>query len=155
MRDASNQPTRVVGVNIDITERKRVEEALRESDRQKDVFIAMLAHELRNPLAPISSIAHLFTDQRTDLPTLRRYGSIVQRQVTTLARLVDDLLDAARLRRGSIAIKREPVALSGVLEHAIETVRPMFDAKNQTIKVVSNDPLLRPRETVFGSNKRS
>jgi len=137
-RDASNQATRVVGVNIDITERKQIEEALRESDRQKDRFIATLAHELRNPLAPISNIAHLFTDQRTDLPTLRQYGGMVQRQVTTLARLVDDLLDAARLRRGSIEIERKPVAISSVVEHAVETVRPMFDAKDQLIKVVSN-----------------
>ncbi len=119
----------------DITERKALEEALRESVRQKDQFIAMLAHELRNPLAPISSIAHLLTDERADIQTLRQYGGMVQRQVNTLARLVNDLLDAARLTRGSIEIKLEPVDVSTVLEHAVETVRPMFDAKKQTINV--------------------
>ena len=120
---------------IDITERKALEEALRESVRQKDQYMAMLAHELRNPLAPISSIAHLLTDERTDIQTLRQYGGMVQRQVNTLARLVNDLLDAARLTRGSIEIKFERVDLSTVLQHAAETVRPMFDAKQQTINV--------------------
>ncbi len=138
LRNAMNQPTRVVGVNIDITERKRIEEALRESDHRKDQFIATLAHELRNPLAPISNIAHLLTDERTDLPTLRQYGGMIQRQVTTLSRLVDDLLDAARLRRGAIPIKREPVELSTLVQHSIETVRPMFHAKEQGLNVASS-----------------
>jgi signal transduction histidine kinase len=69
---------------------------------------------------------------------LRQYGGIVQRQVNTLARLVNDLLDAARLARGSIELKLEPIDLSTVLEHAVETVRPMFDAKKQTIDVASS-----------------
>ncbi len=123
---------------IDITEHKALEEALRDSVRQKDQYMAMLAHELRNPLAPISSIAHLLTDERTDIQTLRQYGGIVQRQVNTLARLVNDLLDAARLARGSIELKLEPIDLSTVLEHAVETVRPMFDAKEQTIDVAGS-----------------
>ena len=85
--DAAHNPVRMVGINVDVTERKRAEEALREADRRKDEFIAMLAHQLRNPLAPIRNVAHILGDQNEDVGTVRQCGRLVQRQVTTLTRL--------------------------------------------------------------------
>jgi CheY-like chemotaxis protein len=93
----------------------------------------MLAHELRNPLTPIRNVAHILTDQRADIDTLRRCGLLVQRQVANVARLVDDLLDVARVRRGLIEIKNAPLDLHTVIDSAIETLQSSFDEKQQIV----------------------
>jgi PAS domain S-box-containing protein len=132
--DAERRPLRMTGINVDITEQKRAEDALRDADRRKDEFLAMLAHELRNPLAPIRYVAHLLARENADLLTVRRNGEILLRQVTHLARLLDDLLDAARISRGKIAIKREPLHAESALQRAMEAMQPTFGAKRQTLR---------------------
>ena len=132
--DEQGRPVRMVGINVDITEQKRAEEALREADRRKDEFLAMLAHELRNPLAPIRYVAHLLARENADPITVRRNGEILLRQVTHLARLVDDLLDAARISRGKIEIKKEPLLAESALQRAMESMQSTIGAKRQTLR---------------------
>jgi PAS domain S-box-containing protein len=118
---------------IDVTERKRAEEALVEANRRKDEFLAMLAHELRNPLAPIRNVAYVLANCPVDAATLRRNSGILERQANQLTRLVDDLLDVARITRGAIELRREPLAIEKILQTALETVQPLFAVKRQTV----------------------
>lgn len=108
----------------DITERKRMENALKEADRRKDEFVATLAHELRNPLAPIRSAVEILDLQGSPNPTLQAARDIIARQVQHMVRLIDDLLDISRISRGKLELRRQRVALAAVVEEAIETARP-------------------------------
>jgi PAS domain S-box-containing protein len=140
--DAERRPVRMIGINVDITEQKRAEEALRDVDRRKDEFLAMLAHELRNPLAPIRYVAHLLARENADLVTVRRNGEVLLRQVTHLARLVDDLLDAARISRGMIEIKKDTLWAEATLQRAMESMQSALGAKHQTLRYTpAPDPL--------------
>lgn len=132
--DEHGRPVRMFGINVDITEQKHAEEALRESDRRKDEFLAMLAHELRNPLAPIRYVAHLLAHENGDLRAVRRNGEILMRQVTHLVRLVDDLLDAARISRGKIEIRKEPMNAESALQRAMESMQSTLGSKRQTLR---------------------
>ncbi len=132
--DEQGRPVRMFGINVDITEQKRAEEALRESDRRKDEFLAMLAHELRNPLAPIRYVAHLLAQENIDPKVVRRNGEILLRQVTHLVRLVDDLLDAARISRGKIELRKEPLNVESALQRAMEAMQPTIGTKRQTLR---------------------
>ena len=135
--DASGRCVRVIGTAIDITSRKLVEERLRRreadleaADRQKDEFLAMLAHELRNPLASISNASELLSrlvrsGPRTELPL-----TLLKRQTKQLTRLVDDLLDISRIARGRIALEEEPVEIGTIIAQAVETVQPLIREKN-------------------------
>jgi PAS domain S-box-containing protein len=128
IRDAQGQAERLTGVSLDITERKAAEEALRQNDRRKDEFLAMLAHELRNPLAAIKNAAEL-----ARLPTLSAENrawteTLIDRQVAQLSRLIDDLLDVARITQGKIQLKRRPVELVDLIERAMETLAPQVRA---------------------------
>src|SRR6185312_15012986 len=114
--------------------RKRAEEALQIADRRKDEFLAMLAHELRNPLAAIRNVAHVLTGDTLDLAAAHRLGELVNRQTSQLARLVDDLLDVARVTRGLIELKKEPLMLQSVVDRAIETLEPLLRLKRQTVE---------------------
>ena len=142
----------------DLLERKRNEEALREADRRKDEFLATLAHELRNPLAPIRNSLTMM--RLAGRPGEAEAGSpaeggadvavvpdhlreILERQVHHLIRLVDDLLDVSRITRGKLTLRREPVELEAVVRHAIETIRPLADALGHEVAVDL------PRETVW------
>lgn len=100
------------------------EASLRAADRQKDVFLATLAHELRNPLAPIRTAAELVRRRAGTDPALRQAGAVIERQVLHLSQLVDDLLDVSRLTRDSIELRREALDLREVVDHAIETTLP-------------------------------
>ncbi|HEU4779288.1 MAG TPA: ATP-binding protein, partial [Steroidobacteraceae bacterium] len=125
-------------------------QALREADRRKDEFLAMLAHELRNPLAPIRNTAYVLAKGIADPPTVRRSGQMIERQASQLTRLVDDLLDVARITRGRMVLERESLSLDSVVETALETVQPRLDARNQRVTV------RRPGEKIFvnGDNAR-
>ncbi len=133
---------RVWGTQLDITERKRLEDELRRraedlagADRRKDQFLAMLAHELRNPLAPIRNAVELMRQVETIDPAFQPSREMVERQVKHLARLVDDLLDVSRITQGSIRLRKEAVELGTVVERAIEATRPLIDSRAHDLKV--------------------
>jgi PAS domain S-box-containing protein len=111
------------------------EAALRESDQRKDVFLATLSHELRNPLAPIRTAARLLESPSLTAEELQRSRSIISRQVRHMASLLDDLLDVSRITRGVLTLKKEKVALKGLFEAAVETARPAIDAKRHALHV--------------------
>jgi len=123
----------------DIAARKRVERMLRESDRRKDEFLAILAHELRNPLTPIRNVAHILAKGKPDAATVRRSGEMLERQASQLTHLVDDLLDVARIMRGRVSLDREPLNLATVVATALEAARPLIDSRRQTV-TVTNSP---------------
>jgi PAS domain S-box-containing protein len=126
---------RRVGVLFeDISERKRLEQQLRESNRRKDEFLATLAHELRNPLAPITTTLALLRHPNNDVPVEQLYA-VLDRQVHHMVRLVDDLLDLSRITRGVIELDKQPVELAEVLRRAIETSRPLIAARQCRLSV--------------------
>ena len=113
----------------EVAERARAEQALKEADRHKDEFLAMLAHELRNPLAPIRSAVHLMRMKPVTDPQLSWSRDVIERQLSHLTRLVDDLLDVARITRGKINLSREPVELAALIARAVETVQPLIQER--------------------------
>ncbi len=140
-KDISGRVISWFGVTTDIHDQKAMEEQLREADRRKDEFLAVLAHELRNPLAPIRNALHI----------LRLGGSkasaedvheMLERQVNHLIRLVDDLLEVSRITRGKIELRKEPVELAAVLRSAVETSRPLIEAsRHQLTLALPSEPL--------------
>ena len=131
-----------ISVSTDITDRKRMEDALRESDRRKDEFLAILGHELRNPLAPIRNAAQIMRVKGIADPQLAWLRDVIERQVEHLTRLVDDLLDVSRITRGKIELKRETLALADVVGRAIESSRPLIDERKHDLVVkLSEEPL--------------
>jgi PAS domain S-box-containing protein len=120
--------TRLIGVVSDVTERREMEQVLRDSDRKKDEFLATLAHELRNPLAPMRNVVHLLQQETAPSPRLRWATAMIDRQMLTMTRLIDDLMDISRISHGRIELQRHPVELNDVLECAIVTSRPLLEA---------------------------
>ena len=116
-------------------ERQRAEEALREADRRKDEFLAMLAHELRNPLAPIRNALEILKLADVSPEVLRQTREMMERQVQVMARLVDDLLDVSRITRGKIELRKAPVELRTVVARAVETARPLIEARDHALTV--------------------
>jgi signal transduction histidine kinase len=119
------------------------EARLREADRRKDEFLAMLAHELRNPLAPIRNAAQVLkligaADHRQQWAR-----EVIERQTQHLTRLVDDLLDVSRITRGRVTLAREPLELAGILQRAVETSRPLIDARRHELSVEFPDEPVR------------
>src|SRR5689334_8715923 len=108
----------------EVSERARAEAALKEADRHKDEFLAVLAHELRNPLAPIRNAVEIMRRSPLADPQLAWSRDVIERQVKHLTRLVDDLLDVSRITRGNINLSREPVSVSTIIARAIETIQP-------------------------------
>jgi two-component system CheB/CheR fusion protein len=139
-----------VTVIEDVTERvahevelaKRVEE-LQEADRRKDEFLAMLAHELRNPLAPIGNAARILRHPAGEVATHVWCGEVIERQVAHLGRLVDDLLDVARVSRGKITLQLSSVVLATAVGAAVEAVRPLYDTRQQKLIVSLPDHPIR------------
>jgi PAS domain S-box-containing protein len=115
----------------DITDRKHAEQALRDADRRKDEFVAMLAHELRNPLTPIRNAAFILGHLGLNEPRVTWAQEIIERQVGHLSRLVDELLDISRIVRGKIEIKKEPVEVATLVNQVSATAQPWFDSKSQ------------------------
>ncbi len=124
----------------EVAERRRVEEALKEADRHKDEFLAMLAHELRNPLAPIHNAVQLMGKRTIADPQIVWARDLIARQLGHLTRLVDDLLDVSRITRGKIKLTREVVDLGGLISRAIETVHPLLDERRHSLKLELPDP---------------
>ncbi len=133
--DSSGRPYAVCGIATDITDRKRAEERLREADRRKDEFLAMLAHELRNPLAPIRNAVQVIRLLGRPDPDVRRFAEMIERQVQTMTRLVDDLLDVSRITQGKIKLQKGPVELAAVVAQAVETARPLIEARRHELTV--------------------
>jgi PAS domain S-box-containing protein len=132
-----------VGYIIDITDRKRAEQALKEADRRKDEFLATLAHELRNPLAPISNAMHLLKSDGEHRRRADRLVDMVQRQVRHIVRLVDDLLEVSRITRGKIELRRAPVNLEDIVHAALEANRPLRDRDGHHLQVnLPAEPLM-------------
>ncbi|MVM35624.1 PAS domain S-box protein [Spirosoma sp. HMF4905] len=122
-----------VKVARDLTQRRRMEQTLREADRRKDEFLAMLAHELRNPLAPIRNGLQILSLTSGTNPDLAPLVDLMSRQLTHLVRLVDDLLDVSRISQGKIELKRERLDLGTLVSGAVEAARPLYQARGQTL----------------------
>ena len=137
-------------VSVDISERKRAEEALRQADRRKDEFLAMLAHELRNPMAPIRAAADMIGLAHLDPERLRRTSQIISRQVRHMTGLVDDLLDVSRVTRGLVGLDKADLDVKQVIAHAMEQVRPLVEEKRHHLTV----DLDAARAHVLGDQKR-
>jgi PAS domain S-box-containing protein len=119
----------------DISERKRREEEMRRADRSKDEFLAMLAHELRNPLAPIAAAADLLRLARLDETQVTHTSDVIARQVRHMTSLVDDLLDVSRVTRGLIALETAPLDAKRIVSDAIEQVRPLIELRSHQMAV--------------------
>ena len=133
-RDAAGRAVRVVGMMFDIDERKRDVEALRDADRRKDVFLATPAHELRNPLAPLGNgLAVLRANPAASPPP--KILAMMERQLGHMVRLIDDLLDLSRVSSGKVELRRERVQFKTVVEHAVETCRPVVEAYRHDLTV--------------------
>jgi PAS domain S-box-containing protein len=133
--DEHGKALRSFGVLMDITERKQIEQMQREAERNKDDFIAILAHELRNPLAPIRNALHVLRQTANGDATAAWCHQVLERQVSQMTRLLDDLLDVSRLSRGQLKLRREPMSLSSAIDHAVEIARPVIDAGRHALHV--------------------
>jgi PAS domain S-box-containing protein len=133
--DSDGRVIAVGGIGIDITERVHAEEALRLADRRKDEFLAMLAHELRNPLAPLVTAADILRMHGSADPVLRRQQEVIHRQTQQMKRLLDDLLDVSRISRGKVQLAPEAVDLTTILTHSVEMSQPLIDARGHTLQV--------------------
>ena len=135
LRSSSEEVYAVLAASFDITERKQAEGEAREADKRKDEFLAMLAHELRNPLAAISNATQVVKHLTRDSATVQRPREVIERQLQHLTRLVDDLLDMSRLTWGKINLKQETLSLATVLQRAVEANRPLIDARAQQLTI--------------------
>lgn len=138
--DASGQVVRWFGTTTDVEDARRTAQALREADRQKDEFLATLAHELRNPLAPIRAAVQLLGSPAATESVRARAADVIGRQTGHMARLLDDLIDIARITQQRMVLKKEAVSIDHVVQCAIEAARPVADAKHHTLTVALDSP---------------
>jgi PAS domain S-box-containing protein len=129
------QPMRMLGVSMDITERKRTQQELEGADRRKDEFLATLAHELRNPLAPMRNAIKILKAEGPSHPDLNWARDVLDRQIHVMARLLEDLLDVSRISRDSLKLRKEEVSLASVIDSALETSRSLIDAGGHRLTV--------------------
>jgi PAS domain S-box-containing protein len=141
IKDDEDKPRTGMAVVVDITERRIADEMLRSADRRKDEFLAMLAHELRNPVAPILSVAEALAHMLGRDERAHAMVGIVQRQASHLSRLLDDLLDVARITQSRIELRREVIALSDCVAAACESIEPLVAARRQVLRVEHEQPL--------------
>jgi PAS domain S-box-containing protein len=135
LRQEDRKITGYIGTVTDITVRKHAEEALKEADRRKDEFLAMLAHELRNPLAPISNALHILRSPSINAQIQREALNMADHQVKQMARLLDDLLDVSRITHGKITIQQEWTDLCQVLQDAVDTAKPLIDERQHHLQI--------------------
>jgi PAS domain S-box-containing protein len=126
---------RWMGTCTDIHEQKLTQEALQEADRRKDEFLAMLAHELRNPLAPIATAASLLAMAAQDPARVRQVGAVISRQTVHMTGLIDDLMDVSRVTRGLVSLERDELPLAQVVEDAVEQVRPLLEGRAHRLEL--------------------
>jgi PAS domain S-box-containing protein len=149
IRDAEGKVIGIVGISSDVSDRRRLEDALRlraehlaEADRRKNEFLAMLAHELRNPLSPILNSAEILRHRAGENPTVLRHQEIIERQARRLSHLVDDLLDVSRITRGMVELRRERLDLRSVVTNALQTAAPQLESRGHHLEVsLSEEPL--------------
>jgi PAS domain S-box-containing protein len=125
----------IVGISLDVTERRKAEEELKDANQRKDEFLAMLAHELRNPLAPIRNAAQILRAHSTGQPELEWARTVIDRQTRHLVRLVDDLLDVSRMVRGKIVLKKSNVEIAELIQHALDTSQPLIRSRRHQLHV--------------------
>jgi PAS domain S-box-containing protein len=142
IRSAEGKVTAWAGMNLDITEMRQLQDALirkteelTAADRQKDEFLATLAHELRNPLAPIMSAVQILHRTGGAGPQYAWARDVIERQTKHLTRLVDDLLDVSRISRGKVILNKQPLELATIVNHAMETSRPLIQAHGHSISL--------------------
>ena len=134
-RDAHGRITRWYGTCTDIHETKLAQDSLREADRRKDEFLAMLAHELRNPLAPIRNAVRVLNRLGPMDQTLVQMRDVIDRQADQLTRLVDDLLDVSRITQGKVTLRKERLELLTIVARAVEMIRPVIDGRRHHLAV--------------------
>jgi signal transduction histidine kinase len=132
-----------VSMMVDITQQKHVEQQLRRADRAKDQFLAMLAHELRNPLAPMHNALQIMRLAADDSSALEQARGTIERQLQHLTRVVDDMIDVSRMTRNTLTLRRERVDLGTVVRQALETCEPLFDAMQHEVEVTLAPELLQ------------
>lgn len=135
IRDHAGQPRGLVAVVIDVTRQKQAEQTLKDADRRKNEFLAILAHELRNPLAAVHAAVLLLRAQGHQDEDQTWVRDLIDRQVHLLTRLTDDLLDVSRISSGKIQLKREDLDVKDVLARAVESVRPLINTKHHELVV--------------------
>ena len=146
---SDGKPDGWVGVVIDIDAQKRSEEALRTTDRRKDTFLAVLAHELRNPLAPMRNALELLKRSEANPDINQRARATMERQLSHMVRLVDDLLDLSRINSDKLELQKQPVVLSEVVSQAVETVRPLIAESRHELSIdLPPEPLQLNGDTV-------
>jgi len=133
--DEAGTPTHFTGVLVDITARKRVEQALLEADRQKNAFLVQLAHEIRNPLAAVRNAERVLRLNHSTPDNALWAGSMIERQVKHLTRLIDDLLDISRINRNKLELRSQKTDLRDVLNAAVETSTPMIEERGHRLSV--------------------
>jgi len=155
--DANGEVEAVAGITRDVTDRHETEEVLRKNEeamsaaaRRKDEFLAMLAHELRNPLAPISAANQIMTLSEFDERRVRKSSQIIDRQLKHMVGLIDDLLDVSRVTRGLVVIEKSPQDITSVISSSVEQVRPLLESKHHHLSLeMDSGPIL-----VLGDHKR-
>jgi PAS domain S-box-containing protein len=135
VRDRSGRIVGASKIARDVSDRKRAEQALREADRRKDEFIALLAHELRNPLAPLRNGMQVMRLAANDPNAVAQARGMMERQLGHMVRLIDDLLDISRIGQNKMELRRSRVLLSDVISSAVETARPLIEAAGQELTV--------------------
>ncbi len=123
------------GIVRDIDDRKRMEEALKDADQRKDQFLAMLAHELRNPLAPISNAVQIMQLEGANGANFQWSIKVIEDQVKHMTRMVDDLLDVSRITRGKVDLQKETIELTEVVELAVEASRPLIKSYHHSLTI--------------------
>ena len=149
--DGHGAPVCIRGVSIDVSARKRAEESLREVSRHKDEFLAMLSHELRNPLAPIRSAAHLLGMAPDNVGRVKQSSIIIERQVNHMTSLINDLLDVSRVNTGLVTLDKQVIDIHQIVIESLEQTQPLINERNHLLKVQA------PAEgqvSVLGDRKR-
>ena len=135
VRNAQGCLVRWIGTFTDIHEQKLAQQNVVHADRLKDEFLAMLAHELRNPLAPICTAADLLSRSASDARTVEQLGQVISRQTRHMTRLIDDLLDVSRVTRGQVTLDKKPVDLKSIANEALEQIRPLLESKSHQLEI--------------------